>query len=159
MRPATTIANERRASVSLGLILGGCLAVGSAFVATLPLGAHASGVEALTTIALEPGEASGALSSAAFRLFSERGVMMFQTVGILMLALAKLAPQGMWTSRGAMGVMICQVGLTLTGMLCSRFYSDFALFAGATVVALHLGMIWGSDAPVAPAQPSPSGEF
>jgi hypothetical protein len=145
MKPATTIAKERRASVSLGVILGGCLVLGSMVVVILPLDGS--------------GEASGALSAAAFRLFAERGVMLFQTAGILMLALAKLAPPGIWTSRGAMGVMISQVGLTITGMICSRFYSDFALFAGATVVALFLGMLWASDIPAAEAQSSPPGDF
>jgi hypothetical protein len=81
------------------------------------------------------------------RRMLETAVMALQVVGALALVWSKLEPASglaAWTLVGA------QIGLGTIGIVCARLGSDFALFAGATLVVLLLGTIFGVE--VAPAR-------
>jgi hypothetical protein len=150
MKPKTMSTQARRGSTGLGCIVGGCLLAATTLAVNLPRDGHTAGLAASMTIAPPlVREPIGGVGTVELRPAAERGVMLLQVIGTLMLGLAKLAAGDNWKNLGATGVLISQVGLGLTGVLCAQFDSPFALFAGATLVALFLGTVWGSSSPAA----------
>jgi len=73
-------------------------------------------------------------------------VMLFQVLGVGGLCLFRLMPGTRWSDRGRRGFVVALVGLGLTGAVCGRHDSQFALFAGVTMTALLIGMIMGGGA-------------
>ncbi|MHC5542807.1 hypothetical protein ACYOEI_31665 [Singulisphaera rosea] len=80
--------------------------------------------------------------------FLEFSVMLFQVVGVLALYLSRLLPatSRRWTNRGRVGFVVAMVGLGISGALCGRHDSEFALFAGVTMTVLLIGMTAGNAA-------------
>jgi len=74
----------------------------------------------------------------------ELSVMLFQVVGVVSLCLNRLAPGSSWSGWGMRGFVVALVGLGLSGALCGQHDSEFALFAGATMTVLLIGMTIGS---------------
>lgn len=77
-------------------------------------------------------------------------VLVLQVAGVLALVASKLAPDKPWVSGVLLGI---QLGLGVTGTLCARYGSDFALFAGATLGAV---LVTVSTGEIAPDRPSSS---
>jgi hypothetical protein len=78
---------------------------------------------------------------------SEMFVMLFQTFGVLCLCLYRLLPRSSALSHwGRTGFIIALFGLGISGALCGRHDSEFALFAGGTMTLLLIGMTMGSGA-------------
>ena len=73
-------------------------------------------------------------------------VVLFQVMGVLTLALSRLAPSPSWGVWGRIGFVVALIGLGLAGALCGRQDSEFALFAGGTMTVLLIGMTAGSSA-------------
>src|SRR5262249_20326327 len=76
------------------------------------------------------------------RRMLESAVMALQLGGALAFLWSKLDPVG---GREAWAVVGTQIGLGSMGAVCARLDSCFALFAGATLVALLLRTILGAD--------------
>lgn len=70
-------------------------------------------------------------------------VMAFQSLGVLSLVVTRLLPGTIAARRGRRIFILSLFGLGITGALCGREDSHFALFAGATLTALFIGMIVG----------------
>lgn len=70
-------------------------------------------------------------------------VMAFQVIGVASLCLTRFLPGTVWAYRGRRVFVISLMGLGLTGAMCGAYDSSFALFAGATLTALLIGMIAG----------------
>jgi hypothetical protein len=70
-------------------------------------------------------------------------VMLFQVVGVASLCACRLLPGTRWAYRGRRAFVMALVGLGMAGALCGSYDSHFALFAGATLTALLIGMIVG----------------
>ena len=83
-------------------------------------------------------------SIAPSRLALEFLVMVFQILGVASLCLTRLFPGTVWADRGRLAFVGALVGLGVSGAMCGREDSHFALFAGATLTALFLGMIAGA---------------
>lgn len=74
-------------------------------------------------------------------------VMFFQTCGVLCLLLHRLTSRGTaWSAWGRLGLIISLVGLGVSGALCGRHDSEFALFAGGTMTLLLIGVTIGGGA-------------
>jgi len=74
----------------------------------------------------------------------EMSVMFFQTCGILCLLLYRLTSRGTaWSNWGRVGLIISLFGLGVSGALCGRQDSEFALFAGGTMTLLLIGVTIG----------------
>ena len=71
-------------------------------------------------------------------------VLVFQVVGVMGLCATRLMPATRWAARGRVGYIVALVGLGMTGALCGRQDSEFALFAGGTMTLLLIGMTIGS---------------
>src|SRR3954454_7332198 len=71
-------------------------------------------------------------------------VMLFQVFGVAALCLNRLLPSTPWANRGRYGSIVALVGLAVTGAMCGRHASEFALFAGVTMTILLIGMTTGS---------------
>jgi hypothetical protein len=76
----------------------------------------------------------------------EVAVVMFQIFGVAALCLCRLLPPSAtrWIGRGRVGFVVAMVGLGLSGALCGRHDSEFALFAGITMTILLIGMTVGN---------------
>jgi len=74
----------------------------------------------------------------------EMFVMIFQIAGVASLCVTRLFPGTIWAIRGRVGFVVSLVGLGMSGAMCGRHDSHFALIAGATMTALLLGMIAGA---------------
>ena len=87
-------------------------------------------------------------------------VMLFQVCGVVSLCMTRLISEARWAERGRVIFIIAMVGLGVTGALCGRADSEFALFAGGTMTALLIGMTIGNGASVDTATivPSTAGE-
>jgi len=73
-------------------------------------------------------------------------VMCFQTFGVVSLCLHRLAtPNTPWAGLGRAGVVAALFGLGISGALCGRHDSEFALFAGGTMTLLLIGMTMGNS--------------
>ncbi len=75
----------------------------------------------------------------------EMAVVLFQIFGVFCLCLSRLMPATILAKLGRVGYIIALVGLGATGALCGRHQSEFALFAGASMTLLLIGMIAGSS--------------
>jgi hypothetical protein len=71
-------------------------------------------------------------------------VMLFQVFGVGSLCLNRLLPSTRWADHGRTGSVVALIGLAITGALCGRLASDFALFAGGTMTVLLIGLTTGS---------------
>ena len=72
-------------------------------------------------------------------------VMFFQTFGVACLCLHRLtAHHSSWAYLGKAGVILALFGLGVSGALCGRHDSEFALFAGGTMTLLLIGMTIGN---------------
>jgi hypothetical protein len=73
-------------------------------------------------------------------------VVLFQVFGVTALCLNRLLPatSTRWVSRGRAGFVFALVGLGLTGAVCARNDSVFALIAGGTMTLLLIGMTVGN---------------
>ena len=71
-------------------------------------------------------------------------VMVFQVAGVTALFLNRLLPASRWGRRARAGFVIAVFGLGITGALCGRHDSEFALFAGGTMTFLLIGMTVGN---------------
>ncbi len=76
----------------------------------------------------------------------EMSVVLFQIFGVFCLCLSRLLPGTVFSRLGRVGYILSLVGLGATGALCGRHQSEFALFAGASMTLLLIGMIAGSGA-------------
>ncbi|HWE40632.1 MAG TPA: hypothetical protein VG406_29065 [Isosphaeraceae bacterium] len=76
----------------------------------------------------------------------ELTVVVFQVLGVVTLCLSRLATTRSWALRGRSGFVVALLGLGVAGALCGRHDSEFALFAGATMTALLIGMTIGGGA-------------
>lgn len=74
----------------------------------------------------------------------ELSVMLFQVFGVAALCLNRLFPATRWADRGRTGSIVALVGLAITGAVCGRQASEFALFAGVTMTILLIGMTTGN---------------
>jgi len=73
-------------------------------------------------------------------------VMCFQTFGVLSLCLYRLTcPRSQWSNLGRLCVVVAMFGLGISGALCGRHDSEFALFAGGTMTLLLIGMTMGNS--------------
>ncbi|MDG3003679.1 hypothetical protein [Paludisphaera mucosa] len=73
-------------------------------------------------------------------------VMFFQTFGVMGLFLYRLtAHHSYWSNVGRYGVILALFGLGISGALCGRHDSEFALFAGGTMTLLLIGMTIGNS--------------
>ncbi|WP_165244695.1 hypothetical protein [Paludisphaera soli] len=73
-------------------------------------------------------------------------VMFFQTCGVMCLCLHRLTPHGSsWSGLGRFGLILALFGLGISGALCGRHDSEFALFAGGTMTLLLIGMTIGNS--------------
>lgn len=123
--------------------------------------ASVSGLVALTTattlaIGSQPPQLGGAILNATgrslcvlrdpwvLRQFADGVVIVFQTIGILALGMVKVLPPGIWSRGSGRAVVCAQIGLGFAGLVCAGNDSAFALFAGATLVALFLATL-GED--------------
>jgi hypothetical protein len=80
-------------------------------------------------------------SGGVFEMF----VMFFQTFGVASLFLNRLTPHhSYWANVGRIGVILALLGLGISGALCGRHDSEFALFAGGTMTLLLIGMTVGN---------------
>lgn len=80
-------------------------------------------------------------SGGVFEMF----VMFFQTFGVASLFLNRLTPHhSYWANMGRVGVILALLGLGISGALCGRHDSEFALFAGGTMTLLLIGMTVGN---------------
>jgi len=76
----------------------------------------------------------------------EMFVMVFQTFGVLSLCLYRLTcPRSTWSNLGRFCVVAALFGLGISGALCGRHDSEFALFAGGTMTLLLIGMTIGNS--------------
>jgi hypothetical protein len=75
----------------------------------------------------------------------EIAVMMCQVAGVGALCLYRLFPGTSWARRGRIGFILALFGLGISGALCGRNDSEFALFAGLTMTALLIGMTMGGS--------------
>lgn len=69
----------------------------------------------------------------------ELAVILFQLLGLISIALFLAAPAVRWARRARRLFIIALLGLGVSGALCSRTDSKFALFAGATLTAYLIG--------------------
>ena len=74
----------------------------------------------------------------------EMMVMLFQVIGVAALCLNRLVPATRWAIRGRNGSIVALVGLAVSGAMCGRHASEFALFAGVTMTILLIGMTTGN---------------
>jgi hypothetical protein len=81
---------------------------------------------------------------------AEVAVMTFQVVGALTLAGIWLAPMGFRHDRQNALMLCTQVALGIAGGICASFDSRFALYAGATIVVLLLGVIFSAGGEASP---------
>ncbi|AMV38959.1 hypothetical protein [Planctomyces sp. SH-PL62] len=73
-------------------------------------------------------------------------VMFFQTCGALSLCLHRLTPyRSAWYGLGRIGVILSLFGLGISGALCGRHHSEFAIFAGGTMTLILIGMTMGNS--------------
>jgi hypothetical protein len=79
----------------------------------------------------------------------ELAVVVFQVLGVVTLCVSRLATTRSWATRGRSGFVVALLGLGVFGALCGRQDSEFALFAGATMTALLIGMTIGGGAAAA----------
>lgn len=77
--------------------------------------------------------------------FLEIAIILFQVGGVLALVIHRLAPASRWANRGRAGAILAVVGLGVAGAVCGRHDSEFALFAGATMTFLLIGMTIESE--------------
>jgi hypothetical protein len=76
----------------------------------------------------------------------EMSVVLFQVFGVAALCLSRLLPGTAWAGRAKVTYVFALVGLGVAGALCGQHESRFALFAGATMTVLFIGMIAGNCA-------------
>jgi hypothetical protein len=95
-----------------------------------------------------------ALWDARTRKIAEEAVLVFQIIGLSTLGATWLSPTGAQAERRAAVILGSQVALGLAGILCAFHYSGFALFAGATVVVLFLGVIMNERVPAEADRPA-----
>lgn len=74
----------------------------------------------------------------------ELAVIAFQVLGVVGLCTARLLPHPPWATIGRIAFIASLVGLGIFGALCGREDSEFALFAGATMTGLLIGMTVGN---------------
>lgn len=74
----------------------------------------------------------------------ELAVMLFQVFGVVTLCMYRLLPETRWSRSGKTGHIVALIGLGIAGALCGPYDSVFALFAGATMTLLLIGMTIGS---------------
>lgn len=79
----------------------------------------------------------------------EVAVVVFQVLGVATLCVSRLATTRTWAMRGRAGFVVALFGLGAAGALVGLHDSEFAVFAGATVTALLIGMTIGGGAGVA----------
>jgi hypothetical protein len=70
-------------------------------------------------------------------------VMLLQVLGVATLCVTRLIPTNRWADRARVGFVFTLVGLGVVGAWVGRHDSEFALFAGATMTFLLIGMIAG----------------
>lgn len=85
---------------------------------------------------------------------AEEAVLVFQIIGLSTLGASWLSPTGEQAERRAAVILGSQVALGLAGSLCAFYHSGFALFAGATLVVLFLGVIMDERAPAEAGRPT-----
>jgi hypothetical protein len=83
-------------------------------------------------------------TSARICTYLEMSVIVLQVFGVLCLCLSRLLPATLWARVGPVGYVVALVGLGLTGALCGCHQSKFALYAGASMTILLIGMIAGN---------------
>ncbi len=71
-------------------------------------------------------------------------VMLFQVLGVSALALTRLTAGTRLSDYGRALFIVSLVGLGVSGALCGGQDSEFALFAGATMTLLLIGITMGS---------------
>ncbi len=71
-------------------------------------------------------------------------VMLFQVLGVSALALTRLTAGSRMSDYGRALFIVSLVGLGISGALCGGHDSEFALFAGATMTLLLIGITMGS---------------
>lgn len=74
----------------------------------------------------------------------EIAVLLLQVTGLVSLCLSRILSSSRWSERARGVFLVTLIGLGIAGALCTRFDSKFALFAGATMTFLLIGMIWGN---------------
>jgi hypothetical protein len=77
-------------------------------------------------------------------VYLEMSVVLLQVFGVFSLCLSRLLATSVWARVGPAGYVIALVGLGLTGALCGCHQSKFALYAGASMTILLIGMIAGN---------------
>ncbi|GIW88044.1 MAG: hypothetical protein KatS3mg108_2368 [Isosphaeraceae bacterium] len=71
-------------------------------------------------------------------------IVMLQMVGVLGLVLSRCLPSHRWGVRGRRLLVLAMIGLGLAGVVHGQHRSGEALFAGATMAFLMVGMISGT---------------
>ena len=71
-------------------------------------------------------------------------VMLFQVFGVAALCLNRFLTTTRWANRGRNGSIVALVGLAVTGAMCGRHASEFALYAGVTMTIMLIGLTTGS---------------
>jgi len=61
-------------------------------------------------------------------------VILLQVCGVVALCITRLVSEARWVERGRVIFIITMVGLGVAGALCGRHDSEFALFAGASLI-------------------------
>jgi hypothetical protein len=76
-------------------------------------------------------------------LYLEMTVVLLQVVGVASLCCSRLSPAGALARLGRVGYVLTLLGLGVAGAYCGCHQSKFALFAGASMTLLLIGMIAG----------------
>lgn len=84
------------------------------------------------------------LSTLRFADVVEAVALVFQVVGIASVFGSRLLPCDRIRSFCRAGSLLALVVLGIAVAFCTQFDSKFALFGGATMTFLLIGMIWGS---------------
>lgn len=84
------------------------------------------------------------LSSLRFADVVEAAALVFQVIGIATVFGSRLWPCDRVRRYCRIGGLMALVALGTTAALCTQFDSKFALFGGATMTFLLIGMTWGS---------------
>lgn len=83
-------------------------------------------------------------SSLRFCAMLELSVFVLQILGVTSLCVTRLLASKRWACHGRTVFLVAVVGLGITGALCGRHDSEFALFAGSTLTMLLIGMTIGN---------------
>ncbi|MFO0961072.1 MAG: hypothetical protein U0800_27125 [Isosphaeraceae bacterium] len=83
-------------------------------------------------------------STLRFAEVVEAAALIFQVIGIASVFGSRLLPCDRLRSCCRIGGLLALVVLGVTAAACTQFDSKFALFGGATMTFLLIGMTWGS---------------